>query len=405
LIHLLHLLTLSRRYLAQCILQRFEVRIHSSLVQKGRSWLRLWYLLRGLDFKASGYCSLPLADICQILQCGESTVRGWLREGEWAGAFRKYSERRGEVRVILSGLSKLTRLLGLSSWGAVTRIPIFELSSLGKLRAYATAAVTIRQQQLSRFAALSNLSSAERRRLKVPKPGEFFQQASDQVPSDDPQQVAKCGVLPCVLHVGPRRVFTSKGFVPYGASQNAIALAQNYGCTRTVYRHHELLGIPRRQLVQSKAAYSQVVKILADDSATGDRGYLSLGEGNDEVSLCSVKQNGERRSKLFEHNGRTSSERPSGTLVDRSSFFKFWGREWIYRPNIYQPILKLDKLKAREHEFANGHTTKTSPRLGVVRVIHCASREPELLNEASLDNPVEMFEISESGIRRLHPAG
>jgi hypothetical protein len=398
------LLTLSHRYLAAAILQRFEVRIHSALVQKGRSWLRLWYLLRGFDVKASGYCQLPMADICQILQCGESTVRGWLREGEWAGAFRKYSERRGEVRVILSGLTKLTRLLGLTSWGAVTRIPIFELSSLGKLRAYATAAVTIRQQQLSRFAAIENLTAAERRRLRVPKPGDFFQ-SSDQVPSDVPQQVAKCGVLPCVLHVGPRRVFTSKGFIPYGASQRAIALAQNYGCTRTVYRHHELLGIPRRQLVQTKAAYSPIVKILADDSATGDRGYLSLGEGNDEVSVCSVKQHGERRSKLFEHNGRTSSERPSGALVTRSSFFKFWGRDWIYRPNIYQPVLKLDKLKAREHEFANGHTTKNSPRFGVVRVIQCASMEPEPVNEASLNSSIELFEISESGIKRLSPAG
>jgi hypothetical protein len=355
-----------------------------------------------------------MADICQILDCKPSTVQGWLREGEWAGAFRKYSTRRGEVKVILSSLPKLTRLLGLSSWGAVTRIPVFELSKLVKLRAYATTAVTQRQQQLSRFAALANLSAPERRRLRVPKPEDFFK-ASDQVPSDDPQQVLKSGVLPCVLHVGPRRVFTSKGFIPYGASQNAIALAQNYGCTRTVHRHHQLLGIQRRQLVQTKAAYSKVVKILADDSANGDRGYLSIGKGNDEVSLCSVQQGTERRSKLFEHNGRTTSERQEGALVSRSSFFKCWGREWIYRPNIYKPLVKLDKLKAREAEFENLINQKFVQAEGVVHneVRHSmintsliACNSPCVISSAySIEGDLEVFEFSENGLNKPTLAG
>lgn len=200
-------------YLAQEILQRFTVRIHSRIIEQGelesRSWVRLWYLLRFIDDQGQGYIRIPLADICQILAAGESTGYQWLREGKDAGAFRWWKIRRGKLRVALGGLFAVCKALGLkppapqkkkrgtehkiaaaqnrigiSTWGVTAQVPVFCLSSLQNFRAAATAAATLRLQQLSRYAAWRalpesvrnpvNPATGEKEAYHLPQPSDLF---------------------------------------------------------------------------------------------------------------------------------------------------------------------------------------------------------------------------------------
>lgn len=226
------LLTVCYRYLAHRILTRFTVRIHSALARQ--RWAKLWYLLRGLDPDNSSHCQIPVTDIQELLGCKESTIYEWLRDGEWYGAFRSWKVRRGVLEIYLGGLTKVCLQLGLTParkrwapWGTTALVPLHQIKDF--LKPLATAATTQRLQQDSHFAARVGLSAQERERFTVTPPQELFRKLQSQETSDNPSnRNSYTGAIPCLLHVGPHRVFTSKGFVPYGASQITIAEAQNY---------------------------------------------------------------------------------------------------------------------------------------------------------------------------------
>ena len=197
--------TLSIRFLARVILHRFTVRIHAGLVSEAGPWIKIWYLLRALDVNGSGFYSGNLSTICQLLAASSSTIRQWLREGVRAGAIRRWWVRGQRLSVALTSLHKTCIAIGLNhaGWGPTAEVP---LTDLPQLRPLATAIITQREQQLSRFAAWRSLPTQElRQTYRLPQPEEFFdwkpRRLSDTLPS---------GSLRCVIHVGKRRVFVSK---------------------------------------------------------------------------------------------------------------------------------------------------------------------------------------------------
>ncbi len=345
---MLYLTLLPHLYLAECILDRFTVRVHSRIVEKGRAWVRLWYLIRALDFNGAGYASIPLSEICEILDAAESTVYQWLREGVEAGAFRHYKVREGILTGHLGGMMAVCKRLGLERpgkgippWGTTFEIPLHEICSLlGKIRAAATAATTQRLQQLSRFAAWRNLPPAARKTYRLPQPDAFFNDEDQHRLSRD----SASGSIRCCIHISQHRVWVSKGFVPFGISQNAIAQERNVS-DRTVRRHLKQAGVKSRQVVQTKAAYRQVVKGLEWDINTAPEPDISLRWIRDRGSLLY-----EGSYTLTEPAGRVGN--PHTFEVSRDRFFKYGDHVYIYRTNLYKPSLQLSTMSAARRKYS-----------------------------------------------------
>jgi hypothetical protein len=319
---LYQLQTLPTKFLAREILSRLSVRIHSAVVGMGRAWAKLWYLLRGLDIQGSGFAKIPLSQVCTLLNAKPSTVRQWLREGQKAKAFRRWRERRGILKIAMGSLFKVLQHLGLTAPGASGYEPLHKLF---QLRALATGLTTQRLQQLSRFAAWRRLPGRYRKTYRLPQPDAFFE------PRDFLSDKNATRELKCVMHIGKFRIFTSKGFVPYGVTQKTIASERGYKSDRTIRRHLNALGVQKRQIVQSKGAYKSIMDALAWDSP----GIAP----EPTISMTRVGQ----LTLLTEPSGRVGM--PHSTPVSSDRFFEYGARFYIYRCNLYKPTFRLSTMK------------------------------------------------------------
>lgn len=354
-------------YLANEILSRFSVRIHSRIVEKGNSWARLWYLLRGFDRKGSGYLRLPIVTISHLLGAASSSIYQWLREGKKEGAFRWWKVQRGNLRVALGGLFPVCRSLGLSPdskkrlgiapWGVTAEVGLHQILDLKSLRAAATVATAQRLQQLSRFSAWRNLSAQARKTIRLPQPDDFFQGMQTGQFSDD----SASGNLPrCCIHIGRRRAWVSKGFIPFGTNQKAIARERGM-CDRTIQRHLNLMGIDRRQIVQSKADYKLAANVINHDA-----GSVSIA---DDFSLYSRGDDyylTERSGNIGElHTHKVASV---GFTAIHSRFFQYGSKPkiWLYRTNIYRPSVKLCTMSAARTNYRRENVLQKSPAPGDV---------------------------------------
>lgn len=346
-------------------------------MEKGQAWVRLWYLLRGLDRRGSGFQRLPIVTISDLLGAASSSVYEWLRQGKKCGAFRWWKMRRGILRVALGGLFKVSRALGLTPdlsdleissrkkflsdrefyaqmrdktgiapWGVTASIPLFHLSSLQEFRAAATVATAQRLQQLSRFAAWKNLPPAQRKKTRLPQPDDFFQRTQQEQFSGN----SASGNLPrCCIHIGKRRAWVSRGFTPFGTSQEAIARERKIS-DRTVRRHLNLLEVERRQIVQSKGEYKLAAECLAHDAGSV--------QPSEQVQLYSSPAG---EYYLLEWQQQEASEgRYTKTTVGEvgfnrisSRFFSYGknGKTWLYRTNLYKPSVTLCSMASARSNY------------------------------------------------------
>lgn len=358
---MLYLLLLAAKTYAAILTARLSwinqpVRIHSRIVETGRSWVRLWYLLRALDIRGSGHIKIPVGDICQILAAAKSTAYQWLREGKEAGAFRRYKIQRGILRTHLGGLSFLSNKLkfdsenrtGIAPWGVTAEVPLHQILSLAELRAAATTATAQRLQELSRYAAWRSLPANVRKTYKLPQPDVFFNEANQLSDNTPP------GSIPCLLHISRRRIFVSKGFVPYGTTQETIARERNLS-DRTVRRH--LANQERRQVIQAKAVYGLVRQALD---------YTLDFESEDGTKVRFPDNLGFGEAVLAERPGGVGRE--CYTRLRAGRVFSYGGKDWIYRCNLYKPMFDLKTMRYRLSEFraaleaAEQRTTPSSRR-------------------------------------------
>lgn len=323
-------------------------------MEKGRAWARLWYLLRGLDSQGSGYVCLPAALPIGLLATSSSTFRQWLREGKEAGAFRRWRIRQGILRVALGGLFAVCRSVGLdpdqkkragiAPWGVVSKIALYQVLDLKVLRAAATASVTQRLQQLSRFSAWRNLPAPARKNIRLPQPEAFFVEGQQRA-SDD----SASGAIRCCIHISKHRIWASKGFIPFGTSQHAIARERGV-CDRTVQRHLALLEIDRRQIVQSKAEYR-----VAANAVKHDAGSIGLSDDFALVARGDDYYLSERSGNIGEvHTHKVASV---GFSAIHSRFFQYGSKPkiWLYRCNIYQPTMTLCTMSAARARYRRGN--------------------------------------------------
>ena len=202
----------------------------------------------------------------------------------------------------------------------------------GFIRATATGVVGQNLQEKSYYAARINLDERERPHFAPPTADTRL--AQGKVSSLQPVK----GQLPYLLGVGPSKAFVSKAFVPFGASQKSIGDALGIS-DRTVRRHQKLLGIEKRQLVQAKAAYGRVQLAIEHEASylEAEPGIWYQQSGND--------------IKLFEPNGVSSSRRAGGHAIASSRLFRYQGKTWIYRCNLYATTFKLTSMKAARKAY------------------------------------------------------
>lgn len=337
------LLLLPHLYLCAEILRRLTVRIHSGLIEKGRAWVKLWYLLRGLDTSGSGFGRISLQSVQDLLQAAPSTIRQWFREGKAIGAFRFWAERRGILTFALGSLQSICLNLKLwyrRAWGVVTEIPLTEIH---RIRHHATAVSVQHLQLQSRYATRMAMSRDERKFFKVSKPSDFFKEQKEASQNSD------AGALPpCCLKISRRVIWVSKGFIPFGTSQTTAAKERGYKSDRTIRNHLNELGVERKQIFQHKRVYGAIAHGIEQKVE-----YLSRGVGRDEHLLIGYPQPGGKIfHKLVEPNGILENFKPGGIPVHSN---RFWqdkdGRWWIMRCSLYKLNYPLISTEFEREEY------------------------------------------------------
>lgn len=153
--------------------------------------------------------------------------------------------------------------------------------------------------------------------------------------------------IPFLIHVGEKKAFVSKGFIPFGVSQGAIA-SELAVSDRTVRRDLKKLGVTSRQLVQAKHAYR----------------FIKAGIGLD-LDRCLGEpgiwyEQGDREIILHEPNGLTNSKRKGGHSIPMTGnnlhpecdrFFSYFGKVWIYRCNLYALTHELKPMRVARKKY------------------------------------------------------
>ena len=315
------------------ILDLLSVRIHSALVFK-KPWVRLWYLSRAFDWAGRGCVILPVRFLCQVLHVSLRRLYQWLKIGKCCGAFRKYYRVHGCFCIWLGSLSKVCQALGLRNWGAVATVPLFDILTRAGLKAAAAGIQAQQLQHKSYVAAKLSLPSKERKFHRLSEVDQILGWGKES--SQNPVG----GQVPFLLHVGPSKAFVSKGFIPFGGSQETIAEYLGVS-SRTVRRH--LIGVDRRQIVQAKAAYRKIEQAMRWDA--------DFYRADSSIWVECVKNAPWGTYALHEPNGASSASRPGGTEVTSDRFFEYMDKTWIYRCNLYDLDYNLNSMQRSRRNF------------------------------------------------------
>jgi hypothetical protein len=297
-----------------------SVRIHAGLCY--RPWSKLWYFARAIDIDGAGWVELSLSEICAFFDVASSTVYEWLRDGRAEQAFRAYSRKGDRLKLWLGSLAKVALYSGVGQdWGAVAEVP---LSALREIKAHAAAATTQRLQEQSRYAARRSLKKRERQFWRLPEAKDLIKETKKS--SDRPAQ----GEIPFYLWGGDRLIFVSRGFIPFGCSQEGVAKEINRS-SRSVRRYLDHLGVESRQIVQHKSAYTLIDASCGYGNTLGKYAEQDISYELASDSWCLP----EDEILLFEKNGRTSAGREGGHIVQKRRFFHAFNKTWLRRTNIY----------------------------------------------------------------------
>jgi hypothetical protein len=200
------------------------------------------------------------------------------------------------------------------------------------IRSVATAATAQDLQEKSHYAAKINLKSRERKFYAPP--------TADAIIASGKPSSEKSGVgqEAFIVHVGRKKVFASRSFVPFGACQKSIGKSLDISA-RTVRRHLDAFGVERRQLMQSKGEYGRCVTAMKIEA---DSCYLA-----DDLFMTSC-------GNAYELNERSRGAKKwnAGQLVTPDRFSYYYGKYWIYRCNLYQTSVTLTSMRKAKRVLA-----------------------------------------------------
>lgn len=324
------------------------------------SWARLWYYLRAIDTKGSGLVIVSWSGTKKLLGCASSTLYQWLREAVKAGAIYEYKRSCDRLKIRLGGLFNVCRTLELKNWGAVAMLPLKQI--LSECRALATAIATQQLQEQSRHAARKSLSNSDQKVFTMPNALDVIGRAKNA--SHEPNRGAT--KIPFLIHVGAKRAFVSKGFIPFGTSQGAIA-SELAISDRTVRRHLTKLEVPSRQICQSKQEYAMINPAIR----YGEGVYQSESDVRFRINESEIV--------LHERNGWTSHSKKGGHRIPLTGsrfnpscdrFFTYFGKTWLYRCSLYGLSHHLTKMRVSRRNYKRylaKHKQCLSPKPSVAR--------------------------------------
>jgi hypothetical protein len=322
------------------------VRLHSAILAVHPA-TKLWYFCRAFDAPGSGVVELS-PELLELLRVKHSTIYRWLREGRDLGLFRAYWFTEGNLKVFYGGLTSVCAAAGIERWGAVAdEVSLEELLDHG-CRRLAIAVTAKDLQQKSHYAARRQLNELERRCFEVPRAEQLLAMTNETLPKLGSRATRG------VVHIGSRRIYTGRSFIPHGVSQSGIerqltSQPTSCGFSRwTLRRHIDHLGIQKRQVVQAKPEYREIAIAASYDAGSNGKSYF--GRGGADISIEQTGSPGLIR--MDEPQGLTSARREGGHLINRERFNRYFQTTWLYRCNLYElSNYVLTSMKAARRKF------------------------------------------------------
>nr|pir hypothetical protein (replication origin region) - Fremyella diplosiphon pFdA plasmid [Plasmid pFdA] len=349
-----------------------QTRLHASILLLTPA-SKLWYLCRALDLSGRGYVVLSPQNL-ELLQEKKSTIYRWLKDGKDLGLFRCYSWAGNTLKISLGSLWRACKKARIKNWGTVANnIPLEEILKNNGRRTVATAMTIQDWQERSRYAAKNQLNPLERKCFEIPATADVL------TPQTSPKLTS--GGTTGVLHVGEKRIFVGRSFIPFGVSQKRISNelnSQPASCgvsVRTVQRHVERLEVKHRQLMQARREYREIahrIKQGATSWQCKSDADISFTWGNQPDEIV-----------LHERNGKSSARREGGHTIKLDQLCNYSNTHWRYRCNLYLLSYELTSMRTTRYQWKKrGLNVKIAP------VENCPSeispQTPEMLESPKL---------------------
>lgn len=328
-----------------------QTRLHASILLLTPA-SKLWYLCRALDQDGQGHVVLSPQQL-EILEEKKSTIYRWLKEGKELGLFRRASFTGNTLKIILGSLWRTCKKARIKNWGAVAdNVPLAEILKNNGRRATATAITIQDWQERSRHAAKNQLNALERKCFDIPATADVLNsQTSPKLTS---------GGIRGVLHVGEKRVFVGRSFIPFGVSQKRISSelnAQPASCgvsVRTVQRHVERLEVKHRQIMQARREYREIAHRIKQGATSWQC------KSDADISFTWGSQPDE--IVLHERNGNSSARRQGGHTIKLDQLCNYSNTHWRYRCNLYLLKYELTSMRATRYQWKKrGLNVKIEP--------------------------------------------
>jgi hypothetical protein len=307
------------------------VRVHQNLLIK-YPCADVWYLAHAFDPMGRGVVELGYAEL-SLLKQSKSTIYRKLKDGVKLGFFRGYEAKNGVFTIYLGGLIPVCLANEIKDWGAVATFDISQV--LEDRKQLGVFLATLNAQNSSRYAAKNSMKARERKDLRVLTADEIFALASDSSPT----LLVNRGVTSeaGIISVGGGQIKVNEKFIPFGASQEAIAAELNIH--PTTLRSY-LKYVNRYQIVQCKPEYQELYLSLIHEAGSYHCGDVSYFERDDNTIT------------LYEKNGRSSASKPGGLRVEKDRFFMdYSGRVFLRRCNLYQINLELESMRYARSKY------------------------------------------------------
>jgi hypothetical protein len=184
-----------------------------------------WVVARSIDHidnggTGAGVIRIDIKDFCYYLRRTQRSVWRYVRQAVKDGYFYSCEYKNGFFRIAYRGLKSLSKHLGLTSIGSIAELPLVKVQHL---KTWAT------DQTAELIQAQSDFKRREERGKEAKHQSRAFEllgenSASVRVPGAE------------IITTGKRLLYLSKNWVPFGASQEAIAQKLGVSLRTVQYR-------------------------------------------------------------------------------------------------------------------------------------------------------------------------
>ncbi len=207
-----------------------QFRLHSSIADSYRAYIRLWFYCRAIDLNGCGIVTIDIDEVGEQLGVSARTIVNYLKAGK--NIYHRITKHApGRYALYLKSLIQIARQRGLETFGAVGYVSIDQLKTI---KVTATQIQAIGGQKSSRYAAKLNSDKPTNKpgdckpkrkpRKYVLKPEEIFN-GTGLIEQKTEENRASSRLSPGALVFDPQHstLFVASTFNHYGISQQYIA--------------------------------------------------------------------------------------------------------------------------------------------------------------------------------------